>query len=195
MILTDRISQPLRMILILIVAASFYASIHGQSSSTPGKIQVLKARYEDQCGNPLYESMAWSMVIGRVIKVLDGNTITIVLDNKTRKRVHLAATTAPDLKQDTGKAAHKMLTKLVLGKRVWVMVNPSNAKAGEFTGVIDGVNEKMIELGLVHYKQPAPYTMSNYTACVYRIIETEAQKAKRGLWQQTETPKPAERKP
>jgi len=178
----ERISLLFRLLSILTVATSFNKVIHGQNPPAPDKSQLPKFEYEDKCGNPLYESMAWSMVTGRVVEVLDGSTITIVLDNKKKRLVHLVATAAPDLKEDVGKAAHKMLADMVLGKTVEVLVNPSNAKAEELVGEISGVNRKLIEMGLVRYKQPPPYSMSNYLACVYRIIEAEAQKAKRGLW-------------
>jgi endonuclease YncB( thermonuclease family) len=188
-------SLPFRLTVILSVAVSLQVITRGQGSSAPGKLQLSKAMYEDQCGNPLYESMAWSMVTGKVVEVVDGSTITIVLDNKTRRRIHLAAVAAPDIKEEFGKAARKMLKNLVLGKQVRVLVNPSNDKAEELTGDIFGVNQKLIEMGMVRYKQPAPYTISNYMACVYQIIEAEAQNAKRGLWQKTDSPKPTQQVP
>jgi len=194
-----RISLPFWLIVVLTIATYFYGITQGQISPTPNKTQLPKFEHEGQCGNPLYESSLWFVVTGRVVEVLDGSTITIVLHNKARRRVHLVATATPDPKEEIGKASRKMLTDLVLGKIVEVMVAQSNYKAKELTGVVHTswtkVNQKMIELGLVRYKTPEAYTMSDYTSCIYRIIEAEAQKAKRGLWQQAEISQPAERKP
>lgn len=192
------LSLTVRLITILFASMFFYDIAQGQNPS-PDLSQLLKFEHEDQCGNPLYESMLWFGIKGRAVEVPDGSTIVILLDNNIRKRVHLVAIEAPNRKTEAGKAAHKMLIQFALGKTVSVLVNPSNAKAKELTGVVDVVgmtlNQKMIELGLVRYKTPEAYSMSGYTSCIYRIIETEAQKAKRGLWRQAEISQPAERKP
>src|ERR671926_184461 len=102
-------SPPFRLITILFASMSFYHIAQGQDPS-PDLSRLLKFEHEDQCGNPLYESMLWVEIKGRAVEVPDGSTIVILLDNNTRKRVHLVAIEAPDRKTETGKAAHKMLT-------------------------------------------------------------------------------------
>jgi endonuclease YncB( thermonuclease family) len=181
--LNHRTFPLLQSFFVFVGIVSFCGSACGQSSSPPEKLQIKKSRYESQCGSPFYESMAWASVTGKVIEVIDGRTFTILLDDKTKRRVSLAAIAAPNLKEESGKVALKALSDLVLDKKVMILVNPSKAKTERFTGALSSVIEKLIEAGLVRYQQPEPYTISNYSACVYRQLEAEAQTAKRGLWQ------------
>jgi hypothetical protein len=44
-------------------------------------------------------------------------------------------------------------------------------------------SEVTLEEGLGRFRKPEAYAISGYKACVYRLVEGEAQKAKRGLWQ------------
>lgn len=181
--LNQRTFPLLKSLFVLIGIVSFSGSASGQGSSPQEKLQVLKFRDESQCGNPLYESMAWFGVTGKVIEVINGNTLAIVLEDNTKKRVSLAAIASPSLKEESGKVARKALSDLVLGKKITVLVNPNKAEAKRIIGCLTGVTEKLIEMGLVRYEQPKPYTISGYTACVYQQLEAEARIAKRGLWQ------------
>lgn len=159
-------------------------TVHGQNTTSPPPVQTLKFQYEKECGNPLYESMLWSQVTGKVIEVLNGTTFKVNLSDKTQRMVKLVATAPP--KDNDGKVAQKMLSDLVLGKTVFILVNPSHDKDKNLVGDVRVggtlVNRKMLELGWVRYEVPAPYTISGYTACVYKILGAEAEKAKLGLW-------------
>src|SRR5262245_42896005 len=53
-----------------------------QNPRSKDKNELPTFRYQDQCGNPVYESMLWSMVIGTVVEVIDGSTMTIRLGDK-----------------------------------------------------------------------------------------------------------------
>jgi endonuclease YncB( thermonuclease family) len=151
------------------------------------KIELPTFRYQDQCGNPLYESMAWSMVMGTVVEVIDGSTMTIRLGDKSERRLHLAAVVAPQIEDKFWAAARAKLTRLALNQTVSILVNPSNDKDKELWGVVhvkaQDINEVMLEEGLGRFRKPEAYAISSYTACVYRLVEGEARKAKRGLWQ------------
>ncbi|HVG32215.1 MAG TPA: thermonuclease family protein [Pyrinomonadaceae bacterium] len=143
----------------------------------------LRFEYEDKCGSPLVESMIWSLVEGTVIKVVDGDTILMLTKENKRRRIDLAAVDA----SAADDAARRMLNELVLNRAVNVLVNPSNVKSKKVSGVVKtvgaDVNRALIQAGAARYKEPAPYSMSNHASCVYRITESEAREAKRGLWQ------------
>ena len=47
------------------------------------------------------------------------------------------------------------------------------------------INRELLEAGLARYKARLPYSVSNFTACVYRIVEREARKARKGMWQRS----------
>jgi endonuclease YncB( thermonuclease family) len=55
---------------------------------------------------------------GRVVRVADGDTITVLDDAKTQDKVRLDAIDAPELGQPFGQAAKKALSDLVFGREV-----------------------------------------------------------------------------
>ena len=159
---------------------SWAQSSKGQNESLP---KALSFEYEDKCGNPLVESMLWQSFEGTVIKITGGDTIVVLAKGNKRKRVRLAAidTTRSE------NAARLLLTNLILNQRVEVLVNPSNINSKNLSAVVysakhEEINRELIKAGAAKYKEPLPYSMSNYKACVYRVIENETREAKRGLW-------------
>jgi endonuclease YncB( thermonuclease family) len=164
---------------------TFNVSVECQSSGTkqatlPG---LLDFEHEDVCGSPLVESMTWTLVEGRVVKVVDGETLIILTKENIRKRVKLAAID-PSGGQ---KRARDLLTRLVLNQFVEVWVNPSETSATTIFGVVHlptkEINRELLEVGSAKYREPRGYSLSHYTACIYRIIEKRARDEKRGLWQ------------
>jgi endonuclease YncB( thermonuclease family) len=57
---------------------------------------------------------------GKVVKVADGNTITVLDSNKQQHRIRLAGIDAPEKGQPFGNASRKKLRDLVSGKEVKV---------------------------------------------------------------------------
>jgi endonuclease YncB( thermonuclease family) len=164
---------------------SFGLGVEGQSNQTQSAPihRPLSFEHEDECGSPLRESMLWMSVKGKVIRVVDGDTIILLTKDNKRKRVNLVAVDA-SAGQD---AARSLLSGLVLNRHISVLVNPSNIKSGMAAGVVHAqekdVNRELLEAGVVRYRAPKSYSVSRYTACVYRIVESEAREAKRGLWE------------
>ena len=178
--------------LILVLLWSFPTALAlteggAQNPRSKDKNELPTFRYQDQCDNPVYESSLWSMVMGTVVEVIDGSTMTIRLGDKSERRLHLVAVEAPQTEDKFWAAARAKLTSLALNRNVVILVSPSKDKDKELWGVVQvkeqDINEVMLEEGLGRFKKPEAYAMSNYTACVYRLVEGEAQKAKRGLWQ------------
>ena len=151
-----------------------------KESPIPGRLSF---EHEDECGSPVVESMLWASVEGKVIRAVDGDTIIVLTKDNKRRRVNLVAVDAP-AGQDV---ARSLLSGLVLNRLVRVLVNPSNAKSSTVIGVVltqeKDINRELLEAGVVKYHEPQSYSVSRYTACVYRIVEREAKEAKRGLWQ------------
>ena len=128
---------------------------------------------------------------GRVVRVADGDTITILATpgragsmnppspTPTQHKIRLNGIDAPEKSQAFGNVSKKHLSSLVFGKDVRVKYTKRD-KYGRILGTIyvDGldINLEMLRAGLAwHYKRfdstPA-----------YAAAESEARAARRGLW-------------
>ena len=119
-------------------------------------------------------------IIGKVVGVSDGDTIT-VLDNldKGKFRIRLNKIDAPEKKQAFGNKAKQYLSSLIFGKQVSVRFKEID-NYGRVLGIIycDGkeINLQMVQSGYAwHYsyydKTPA-----------YIEAEKQARADKKGLW-------------
>ena len=120
-----------------------------------------------------------SDLVGRVVKVADGDTITVLDSSKNQHKIRLQGIDAPEKSQAYGDAAGRYLSGLVAGQEVRVAWNKRD-KYGRILGTVyangEEVNLAMLRAGFAwHYKKfdstPA-----------YAQAESEARAAKRGLW-------------
>lgn len=117
-------------------------------------------------------------VAGKVIKIVDGDTIH-VYNSKATYKIRLAGIDAPERGQAYGKRAKEHLTQLIAGKQVIAIVE-SKDRYGRYVAKVNcnsqDVCAQMLQAGYAwHYKQ---YDGSQY----YADLQREARKAKRGLW-------------
>jgi len=149
----------------------------------------------DPCGDPTVESFSCPLLRGKVVKVLDGDTLILDLANRRRLRVHLVGIAAPEPQQELGRDSRLLLSSLVSSRVVEVCVKTSQylllrrSKVKEVTGVVHvrgmgmlDVNLLMIQAGLARHAKADPYSMSNHFECHYVRAEEEARAAGRGLW-------------
>ena len=126
-------------------------------------------------------------LIGRVVKVSDGDTITVLDSSKTQHKIRLQGIDAPEKKQAFGNASRKFLAGLVANREVrvaWSKRDRYQRILG--TVFVDGkdVNLEMLKAGMAwHYKK---YDSTP----TYAQAESEARAAKRGLWQDKNPIKP-----
>ena len=119
---------------------------------------------------------------GKVVKVADGDTITILDSENKQIKIRLYGIDAPEKAQDFGKVSREYLAELVAGKTVNVTVL-SKDKYGRSVGriEIDGkeVAEEMLKSGLAWL-----YTAyCKIPECEqWKTLETQAKTAKIGLW-------------
>ena len=118
-------------------------------------------------------------LIGRVVKVSDGDTITVLDSSKTQHKIRLQGIDAPEKSQAYGDAAQRYLAGLVAGQEVRVAWNKRD-KYNRILGTVyvkgEEVNLAMLRAGYAwHYKKfdstPA-----------YAQAESAARAARRGLW-------------
>lgn len=167
---------------------ALFFSVNAQQRGRQRPSPKLSFEYEDECGNPVEESMAWSLIEGKVVRVFGGDSFEL-LDNKGEHRiVKLVAIDTSSAKD----VAWSLLSRLLLDQKVDVLVNPSDDKGRTLVGVVQlsmkDVNRELLAVGAARYKEPAAYTVSGYTACVYRIVEKKAREARKGIWKRASPP-------
>ena len=128
-------------------------------------------------------------IVGRVVRVADGDTITVLASGGTRSvasaapvphKIRLQGIDAPEKKQAFGNASRKFLSGLVANREVRVTYAKRD-RYGRILGTVfvDGrdINLEMLKAGMAwHYKK---YD----TNPTYAKAESEARTARRGLWQ------------
>lgn len=116
---------------------------------------------------------------GKIVKVSDGDTVTLLDSTNTQHKIRLDAIDAPESGQAFGKRAKQYLSDLIYGKEVIVEYEKKDMYK-RILGTIfyDGlnINEEMIRAG---YAWRYYYNKSEHLL----ELQMEAKEMKRGLWQ------------
>ena len=120
----------------------------------------------------------YSNIPGIVVKVYDGDTITLQ-NNSGIYKIRLAGIDAPESRQAYGNVSRNYLYNMVRDRFVYAEVHNKD-RYGRYVAKImldnTDVNAEMLRAGLAwHYKQ---YD-NNYE---YAMLEQEAKENRRGLW-------------
>ena len=117
---------------------------------------------------------------GRVVRVFDGDTVSVLDRRNTQYKIRLFAIDSPEWDQPYGKAAKRELTQLVDGKQVGVKIadtDPYGRKVGELWLGDTKINREMVARGYAwwyQYHGPGEHDL--------REAEKAAQAEGRGLW-------------
>ncbi len=125
------------------------------------------------------------VLAGRVVKVADGDTIT-VLDNNFQHKIRLQGIDAPERKQPFGNASRKHLANLVAGKKVTVKWAKRDryGRIVRFV-IVDGhdVNLVQVKAGMAWFYRYYQKELNAENRKLYAQAEDEARANKTGLWQ------------
>jgi endonuclease YncB( thermonuclease family) len=126
-------------------------------------------------------------ITGKVISVLDGNTLEVVsADNQTHK-IFLADIDSPELNQLYGDKAKKLLEKLALNKEVSVRLKGKDRKGNKLAEVIvEGKTDLRIEL----LKEGLAWTAEQNPIPELEEYRAKAQEKGKGLWKQDDPTPP-----
>ena len=118
-------------------------------------------------------------IIGKVVGVHDGDTLTILDDSKTQIKIRLAEIDAPESRQPYGSRSKQELSGLAFGRPAAVQVQDTD-RYGRTVGrvTVDGVdvNAEMVRRG-------AAWVYRKYAKRQFLFtIEKQARDAKAGLW-------------
>jgi micrococcal nuclease len=125
-------------------------------------------------------------VTGKVVSVIDGNTLEVSGDDKQTHKVLLAGIDSPELGQEYGDKAKQFLEKIILEKNVTVQFTGKDRKGNYLAIVmINGKTDARIEL----LKEGLAWTSEKNPLEELESYRLWAQRKGRGLWKQ-ENPMP-----
>ena len=116
---------------------------------------------------------------GKVIKIADGDTLTLLTPSNQQVKIRLAGVDTPERKQPFGNKAKQALAKLAFQKQAIVEVETKD-RYGRTVGVVFvnglNVNAEMIGQGMAWVYRKYTNDQKLYA------LEAEAKQARRGLW-------------
>ena len=124
---------------------------------------------------------------GRIVRVTDGDTVTLLDERHTLHKIRLAGIDAPESAMPYGNHATLYLVALVFGKTVEAVTYKQDRYGRTVATLMLGtqdINLAMLQAGLAwHYKQ---YEVEQTPAdrAAYSAAELKARTAKLGLWAQ-----------
>jgi micrococcal nuclease len=125
-------------------------------------------------------------VSGKVISVIDGNTIELISENKDRYTIMLAGIDSPELTQEYGEKAKKHLQRMVLERTVIVQFQGKDRKGNHLAIVLLKDNTDLrIEL----LKEGLAWTSEKDPLPELELHRAKAQEKGKGLWKE-ENPTP-----
>ena len=128
----------------------------------------------------LYSLSAQAEIIrGKVIKIADGDTLTLLTDSNKKIKIRLAGIDTPERKQSFGNTAKNALAKLVFQKEVQIEVRTKD-RYGRTVGIVfldnQNVNYELVRKGMAWaYKK---YTDNE----ILYELEAQAKTRRIGLW-------------
>lgn len=126
-----------------------------------------------------------AVVEGVVVKITDGDTVTVLDGSKTQFKVRLAGIDAPESKQDFGQRSRQHLASLVFQKQVrveWTKRDRYGRIVGKIVVDRQDINVRLVQAGLAwHYKAYAKEQTPG-DAMLYAEAENRARDKRVGLW-------------
>jgi endonuclease YncB( thermonuclease family) len=122
---------------------------------------------------------------GRVVGVSDGDTLTLLTNEKRDIKVRLAGIDAPEKGQPFGQRSKENLSKLAFGKDVsveWYKIDRYGRTVGKVSVQGKDANLEQVRAGLAwHYKEYAA-EQSMEDRARYADAEESAKRSRAGLW-------------
>jgi micrococcal nuclease len=123
---------------------------------------------------------AATQIVGKVVRIADGDTLTVLDSANRQHRVRLAAIDAPEKNQAFGNRSRQSLAEICFQKQAQVLATGRNRDRVVGTVICAGVDAgaAQVERGMAWvYPQYAPKRSPLYG------LETEARNGRVGLWQ------------
>lgn len=134
-------------------------------------------------------SASANTLVGRVVGVADGDTVTVLDEQRQQYKVRLAGIDAPEKSQAFGTRSKQNLSDAVFGKTVTVEWNKVD-RYGRIVGKIfvdaKDVNLGQVQSGLAWWYQKYSVEQSVADRTLYEEAEEKARHESLGLWRDAE---------
>lgn len=133
------------------------------------------------------------LMVGRIIRVVDGDTVVLQDERRDIYKIRLAGIDAPESRQSFGPEAKTFLRRLVLGKQVKTLAYKKDRYGRTIATIFlheQDVNLAVIDVGLAwHYKRYAK-EQPGTKARAYAQAEYLARAQHLGLWKDSDPTAP-----
>lgn len=126
-----------------------------------------------------------SILVGKVVKVIDGDTIDVVDSAMSAHRIRLKGIDAPEKSQAFGIDATRSLASMVTDKEVvveWDKVDGRNRIVGRVLANDRDICLEQIRAGMAWHFKRYQNEQSDHERELYDSTEAEARSDRRGLW-------------
>jgi len=126
------------------------------------------------------------VLVGKVVGITDGDTITVVDADKTEHKVRLMGIDAPEKSQDFGAASKQVLSNYIYQREVTVEYKKQDRYKRKVGKVILGKQDVclvMIERGMAWHYKDYEKEQSKTDRDLYSQAELKARESRIGLWQ------------
>ena len=134
------------------------------------------------------------VLIGTVVGITDGDTITVLAKDNTEHKVRLMGIDAPESKQDFGNESKKALSNYIYQREVTVEYKKQDRykrKVGKVILDKQDICLQMIKDGLAWHYKDYEKEQSKTDRDLYRQAELKARESRIGLWQLSKAIKPS----
>lgn len=124
---------------------------------------------------------------GKVVSVIDGNTVELVTDESESYKILLFGIDSPELGQEYGDKAHQLLQKMILDKKVNVKIQGKD-RWGNRLGIvlIEGILDPRLEL----LRAGLAWTAEKDPIQELESIKEKAREKGKGLWKEKDPTPP-----
>ena len=122
---------------------------------------------------------------GKVIRIIDGDTVVVLVEGNVQEKIRLSGIDAPERKQPFGTVSRQLLASMAFEKTVIVDFDKRD-RWGRIIGKIifeeQDLNLSQIEKGLAWHYKTYQVDQSEEDRELYSQAEIRARSSKAGLW-------------
>jgi endonuclease YncB( thermonuclease family) len=154
-------------------------------NDSPSETTSVAAPHAAAASTPSASSIHEKFLVGRVVAVADGDTVTVLDAQKQQHRIRLVGIDAPESKQAFGQKSKDQLARWVHGQEVRV----EHTKTDRYKRILGKVwiedrdiNLAMVESGMAWYYKQFSKDLSPTDRALYAQAEEAARTKRLGLW-------------